>query len=65
MYKALTYFVDLLDGGRPYQQGDIYPAEKAPKPTPERIAVLLGSNNKQGRPLISKENQGEIPKSKE
>ncbi|MFV0413866.1 MAG: hypothetical protein ACK5L3_11490 [Oscillospiraceae bacterium] len=52
MYRALNYFVDLTDKGRPYSVGAPYPAEGAPEPSTERIASLLGSDNKQGHPLI-------------
>lgn len=52
MYKVIEYFADLTDGCRPYAAGDIYPAEGAPAPTQERIAALLGANNKQVKPLI-------------
>ena len=51
MYKVIKYFVDLQDGNRPYNVGDVFPREGLDV-KPERIAELAGSENKQGVPLI-------------
>lgn len=51
MYKVIKYFTDLLDNGYPYSVGDTYPRQGMTA-TKERIAELVGSNNKQGQPLI-------------
>ena len=53
MYRVLHYFVDLTDGGRPYNEGALYPAKDAAEPSAERVASLLGAGNKQGQPLIA------------
>lgn len=52
MYKVIGYFHDLQDNNHEYNVGDIYP-RKGVVPTPERIAELAGSANKQGKPLIA------------
>lgn len=51
MYKVIKFFHDLQDKNHEYNVGDIYPREGL-KPTPERIAELSGSENKQKTPLI-------------
>lgn len=51
MYKVINYFTDLQDNGFAYNVGDTYPRNGL-KVSPERIAELSGSNNKQGKPLI-------------
>lgn len=53
MYKVINLFIDGQDGGHVYHVGDIYP-RKNYTPTAERVRGLLGSNNKQGKPLIVK-----------
>lgn len=61
MYKVIAYFQDLQDPIKTksgalyteYEENDIYPREGL-EPSAERIAELLGSNNKQHRPLIVK-----------
>ena len=52
MLKVIKFFHDLQDKNHEYNVGDIYPREGL-KPTPERIAELSGSENKQGQPLIA------------
>lgn len=59
MYKVIKFFHDLEDQKKTksgivyhaYNVGDTYPREGF-KPSNERIAELLGSENKQGEPLI-------------
>lgn len=53
MYKAIVEFYDLTDGGRKYSVGDEYPRAGF-KVTDERIAFLLGNENKLGKPVIEK-----------
>ncbi|MGF7002408.1 hypothetical protein M2149_000784 [Lachnospiraceae bacterium PFB1-21] len=54
MYKVIKLFHDLEDGNRLYNPDDTYP-RKGLTPTKERIAELLGSDNRQGTPLIAEE----------
>lgn len=51
MYKVIAFFTDLHDKEHPYNVGDTFP-RKGITVTPERLAELSGSNNKQGKPLI-------------
>lgn len=51
MYKVIKHFADLQDNNHPYNVGDVYP-RKGVNVSPERIAELSGSNNKQGVALI-------------
>lgn len=51
MYKVVSFFHDLQDENHEYNIGDVYPREDA-KPSEERIAELLGSDNVRGYPLI-------------
>lgn len=53
MYRVICAFNDLTDGKRLYPVGAEYPA-KGIQPTEDRIAELLSSNNKLGKPLIEK-----------
>lgn len=65
MYKVIKYFHDLTDSKKTksgklyheYKVNDVYPREGI-NPSEERIAELLGSNNKQGMPLIIKVEEG-------
>ena len=59
MYKAIVEFYDLADDGRKYRVGDTFPRPDL-KVSDERIAYLLGSNNKLGKPVI--ENAGKPEK---
>lgn len=59
MYKAVCIFTDLKDGNREYKPGDVYPAKGAKRPTKARIAELLSSSNKQGRPVIVEVEDGD------
>lgn len=54
MFKVIKFFHDLQDKNHEYNVGDIYPREGL-TPTPERIAELSGSENKQRTPLIAEE----------
>lgn len=62
MYKVIKLFNDLQDNRYEYCVGDTYP-RKGVKPSKERIAELLGSENLQGQPLI--EEIEEEPKAEE
>ena len=53
MYKAIVEFYDLTDGGRKYSVGDTFPRADFAV-SDERIAYLLGNNNKLGKPVIEK-----------
>ena len=57
-YKVIKMFTDGQDGLHPYEVGDTYP-RKGYKPSEERIIGLLGTDNKQGVPLIE-----EVPEEK-
>lgn len=50
-YLVISAFNDLLDNGRLYKLGSVYP-RKGYTPTEQRITELLGSSNKQHKPLI-------------
>ena len=54
MYKVIKLFNDLQDNNYEYRVGDTFP-RKGLKVTEERLAELAGSDNKQGCPLIVKE----------
>lgn len=49
MYKVIKRFVDLQDGNKVYEVGDVYTNTNE-----ARINELAGSKNKQGQPLIEK-----------
>lgn len=51
MYKAIEYFKDLKDSGYKYHAGDEFPRQGY-KPSADRIAELLSSNNKRGHAVI-------------
>lgn len=59
-YEVIKYFTDLQDNRHPYNVGDTYP-RKDFETSDERIKELLGSENKQGQPLIKlvEEDKGE------
>lgn len=50
MWRVLTDFADLTDGGRVYRAGENYP--RSGDAEPGRAAELSGRNNKRGAPLI-------------
>lgn len=55
MYKVIEFFTDLQDNNRAYNVGDIFPHPETSYPvSDERIAELMGSENKRGIPLIEK-----------
>ena len=60
MYKVIKLFADLHDNNHVYNVGDTFPREGITV-TEGRIAELAGSNNKQGVPLIAKEEEPEEP----
>lgn len=60
MYKVIKGFIDILDGGRAYSVGDVFPHENASR---ERIAELLGNKNKMRAPVIVKVSE-KSPKNK-
>lgn len=51
MYKVIKLFTDLQDNDHLYNAGDVFPREGL-KVSPDRLAELAGSENKQGVPLI-------------
>lgn len=65
MYKVLKYFIDLQDNNHEYEAGADYP-RFGYLPSAERLAELMGSENKQGVPLIqlAEEVAEEKPKKK-
>lgn len=52
-YQVVKEFRDLKDDNHIYLVGDEYP-RKGKRPSQERLDELLGSDNKQGRPVIEK-----------
>lgn len=56
MYKVIHFFTDLQDNEHPYNVGDAFP-RKGLSVTDERIAELSGKYNKQGIPLIVKDDK--------
>lgn len=57
-YKVIHYFTDLQDFNHPYKVGDKFP-RLGMKVSEQRINELLGSKNKQKRPLIAWEGEKE------
>lgn len=51
MYKVINRFTDLQDNNYPYNVGDIFPHDGLTV-NEKRLKELLGSNNKQHKPLI-------------
>ena len=51
MWRVLTDFADLRDGGHVYRAGDNYP--RAGKADPARVKELAGRNNRLGKPLLT------------
>ena len=58
-YKVIEYFEDLQDNGRPYNVGDVFPAD-GNTVSAERIAELASTQNRRRIPLI--EEVAERPK---
>lgn len=52
MYKVIERFKDLQDKNYFYDVGDTFP-RKGKRPSKARIAELLGSDNRRGRPVIA------------
>ena len=50
-YKVIAYFEDLQDNGRPYNVGDVFPAD-GNTVTDERLAELASTQNRRRIPLI-------------
>ena len=50
-YKVIEYFEDLQDNGRPYNVGDVFPAD-GNTVSAERIAELASTQNRRRIPLI-------------
>lgn len=51
MYEVIHYFTDLQDNEHPYNVGDVFPRDGLTV-SEERLKELLGSNNKQHKPMI-------------
>ena len=65
-FKVVANFNDLKDNGYEYRVGDVYP-HSGFSVSDERLKELSGSNNKQGKPLITEvvdEDPKEEPKEK-
>ena len=54
IYRAVEFFTDLQDKNHAYKVGDVYP-RKGLVVDNKRIYELLGSDNKQHRPVITAE----------
>ena len=52
-YKVIAYFEDLQDNGRPYNVGDVFPAD-GNTVSAERIAELASTQNRRRIPLIER-----------
>lgn len=50
-YKVIAYFEDLQDNGRPYNVGDMFPAE-GKTVTDDRLCELASTQNRRHIPLI-------------
>ena len=50
-YKVIEYFEDLQDNGRPYNVGDVFPAD-GNTVAAERLAELASTQNRRSIPLI-------------
>ena len=50
-YKVIEYFEDLQDNGRPYNVGDVFPAD-GNTVSAKRIAELASTQNRRRIPLI-------------
>jgi hypothetical protein len=51
MYKVIVDFIDLKDGNRKYQVGDIFPYEGT-EVSEDRIIELSTSRNRRGKAMI-------------
>lgn len=60
MYKASVFFTDAQDNGHKYNVGDIFPRVGLDV-SPERIAEMLGNNNKRGIPVIEEVIEIDVP----
>lgn len=56
MMVAAEDFYDIEDHHYLYRKGDEYP-RKGYSPSPERVKMLAGSENRMGRPLICDESK--------
>ncbi|EGQ3068541.1 hypothetical protein KEI82_002440 [Staphylococcus pseudintermedius] len=54
-YIVLKKFLDLQDNNKVYEVGERFPKPANKKVSEERLNELLGSDNRQGTPLIEKE----------
>lgn len=59
MYEVIEYFEDLKNGNKPYEIGDIYPAEGV-KVNKARLKELSGKDNRRGRPVIKLVEKDEV-----
>lgn len=50
-YKVIEYFEDLQDNSRPYNVGDVFPADGITV-TAERLSELASTQNRRHIPLI-------------
>ena len=65
-YTVIAYFEDLQDNGRPYNVGDVFPAD-GNTVTAERLSELASTQNRRRIPLIEEvaEKQKRTRKKKE
>ena len=54
MYRVIKLFADLQDKNHEYKPGDVFPRAGL-EVSDARLAELSGYNNRQGEPLIKKE----------
>lgn len=64
MYKVIKLFTDLQDGRHLYNVGDTFPRDGV-EVSEDRINELMGSDNKQGTPLIEEIPTGASPLAEE
>ena len=53
MWRVISDFADLRDGGYVYRAGDNYP--RSGEADPDRVRELAGQSNKLGKPLLALE----------
>lgn len=54
-YIVIEYFVDLQDNNKEYKEGQRFPRPATKKISDERLELLSTDKNRQGKPVIKKE----------
>lgn len=54
-YIVIEYFVDLQDNNKEYKEGQRFPRPATKKISAERLELLSTDKNRQGKPVIKKE----------